>query len=99
MSCGKPHETPCTEVISLTYVYIDGEIDEVHHLEVTRHLAECPPCSDLYAAEVLIKSMVKRSCSGLRSPMIVGLELWPNYIKSVSLIVTNGTIRCAIMKE
>ncbi|GDX31687.1 hypothetical protein LBMAG15_06210 [Actinomycetes bacterium] len=64
MSCGKPHETPCTEVISLTYVYIDGEIDEVHHLEVTRHLAECPPCSDLYAAEVLIKSMVKRSCSG-----------------------------------
>ncbi|MSV75086.1 MAG: mycothiol system anti-sigma-R factor, partial [Actinobacteria bacterium] len=35
MSCGNPHATPCTEVLSLLYVYIDEEIDEVHRIEVT----------------------------------------------------------------
>ncbi|MSO27614.1 MAG: mycothiol system anti-sigma-R factor [Candidatus Nanopelagicales bacterium] len=64
MSCGNPHATPCTEVLSLTYLYLDNEIDEVHYLEVTTHLTECPPCRDSYATEVSIKAMVKRSCSG-----------------------------------
>ena len=64
MSCGHPHATPCTEVLSLTYLYVDGEIDEIHLLEVTTHLSECPPCSESYAAEVSIKAMVKRSCGG-----------------------------------
>lgn len=64
MSCGNPHATPCTEVQSLTYFYIDAEIDEVRYLQVTTHLTECPPCSDSYAAEVSLKALIKRSCSG-----------------------------------
>ena len=64
MSCGNPHETPCTEVLSWTYLYIDGEIDEVHYLEVKTHLTQCPPCRDTYSAEILLKAMVKRSCEG-----------------------------------
>ncbi len=27
MSCGKPHEVPCTEVLALVYSYIDGELE------------------------------------------------------------------------
>ena len=25
MSCGKPHETPCSEVLERVYSYLDGE--------------------------------------------------------------------------
>ncbi len=27
MSCGKPHEVPCTEVLAMVYSYIDGEME------------------------------------------------------------------------
>ena len=26
MSCGKPHETPCTEVLEQVYWYLDGQV-------------------------------------------------------------------------
>ena len=47
MSCGNHHATPCTEVLSLVYVYIDDEIDSVQHVEVTTHLEECGPCAEI----------------------------------------------------
>jgi len=28
MSCGKPHETGCSEVLGVVYRFLDGEIDE-----------------------------------------------------------------------
>ena len=68
MSCGNPHATACTEVLSLTYVYIDGEIDEVHYLEVTTHLTECPPCQENYTAEIMLKARVRRSCEVTNAP-------------------------------
>ena len=27
MSCGKPHETPCSEVLARVASYIDGELE------------------------------------------------------------------------
>ena len=62
MSCGNPHATPCTEVMSLLYVYIDNEIDEVHRIEVTTHLGECPPCVEQFAIEERIRQRVREAC-------------------------------------
>ncbi|CAB4869005.1 MAG: mycothiol system anti-sigma-R factor [Actinobacteria bacterium] len=62
MSCGNPHQTPCTEVLSLITVYVDGEIDEVHQIEVTAHLHECPPCGDQFAVELRVKERVREAC-------------------------------------
>ena len=28
MSCGNPHETPCSEVLDMVYTYLDGEMDK-----------------------------------------------------------------------
>ena len=28
MSCGNPHETPCSEVLDRVYWYLDGEISD-----------------------------------------------------------------------
>lgn len=64
MSCGNPHATPCTEVLSLLYVYIDEEIDEVHRIEVTTHLGECPPCGEHFTIERRLKERVRLACQG-----------------------------------
>jgi mycothiol system anti-sigma-R factor len=62
MSCGQPHEVPCTTVLSLLYVYIDNEIDEVGRIQVTTHLAECSPCEGEFAAQISIHARIQRSC-------------------------------------
>ncbi len=63
MSCGNPHATPCAEVRALVYVYLDGEIDEHHRLEVITHLSECPPCEGVFVRERVVKERVRRACS------------------------------------
>ena len=62
MGCGDPHRTPCAEVRAFVYVYLDGEIDETHRVEVWAHLQECHPCAQEYSAEELLKERVGRSC-------------------------------------
>ena len=68
MSCGNPHATPCTEVLSLVYVYIDNECSAVQHVEVTAHLEECGPCAEIVSVERVIKARVKRSCECTEAP-------------------------------
>lgn len=50
------------------YVFIDGELDEIHQIDVTTHLAECAPCEISFAAELSVKSMVRRSCTHDAAP-------------------------------
>lgn len=68
MSCGGPHEMPCTEVRALLYVYIDGEIDQPHRIEVTTHLGECPPCEQEFAHEIALKRRVQSALSPAPAP-------------------------------
>jgi mycothiol system anti-sigma-R factor len=68
MSCGNHHATPCTEVLSLVYVYIDNECEEVQHVEVTAHLEECGPCAGIIRVERVIKARVKSSCECVEAP-------------------------------
>ena len=68
MSCGNPHATPCTEVLSLLYVYIDDEIDEVHRIEVTTHLGECPPCVEHFTVERRLKIRLRDACMAEQVP-------------------------------
>ena len=68
MSCGSPHATPCSEVLALVFLYIDGEIDEQHRVEVTTHLSECPPCEGEYAVERRVRALVQRCCREQSAP-------------------------------
>ena len=68
MSCGRPHETPCTEVRALLYVFIDGEIDQPHRIEVTTHLGECPPCEQEFAHVIAVKRRVQTALSPEPAP-------------------------------
>jgi mycothiol system anti-sigma-R factor len=62
MSCGDPHDTPCSEVLDQVYVCLDGEIGPEERERIREHLDECGPClrrSGLYQA---VKALVARSC-------------------------------------
>ena len=62
MSCGKPHETPCSEVLDRVYEYLDGELDRSRVHDIKEHLEECGPCLREFGLEEAVKAIVKRSC-------------------------------------
>ena len=62
MSCGKPHEVPCSEVLARVYSYLDGEIDEHSYGEIREHLDECGPCLREYGLEEVVKKLVHKHC-------------------------------------
>ena len=62
MSCGNPHETPCSEVLARVYSYLDGELDRCGCVEVREHLDECGPCLREYGLEEAVKRLVHKSC-------------------------------------
>lgn len=68
MSCGNHHATPCTEVLSMVYVYIDNECEEMKSFEVTTHLEECGPCAEVVQVERVIKARIKSSCECTEAP-------------------------------
>jgi mycothiol system anti-sigma-R factor len=63
MSCGKPHEVPCSEVLARVYTYLDHEIEEdLSYGKIREHLEECGPCLREYGLEELVKKLVHKSC-------------------------------------
>jgi len=68
MSCGEPHETPCSEILDAVYLYLDGEQDDQHREKVRIHLDECAPCLRQYGLEQAVKSLVARCCGSDHAP-------------------------------
>ncbi len=62
MSCGKPHEVPCTEVLARVYAYLDGEMEDASCAQVREHLEQCGPCLREYGLEELVKKLVHKCC-------------------------------------
>ena len=63
MSCGKPHDKDCSEVLERVFFFIDNEMQNADKGEIERHLDECGPCLQKYDLERTVKSLVARSCS------------------------------------
>ena len=62
MSCGNPHEVPCTEVLDQVYAYLDHEMSEHDCDEIRRHLDECGPCLQKFGLEDVVKKLVAKHC-------------------------------------
>src|ERR1700745_147325 len=62
MSCGNPHETPCTEVLDRVYGYLDGELGDLDCAKIRQHLDECGPCLREYGLEEAVKRVVQKPC-------------------------------------
>jgi mycothiol system anti-sigma-R factor len=80
MSCGKPHDTPCDEVLARVYSYLDGELDQGGCSEVKHHLDECGPCLREYGLEEAVKKLVSKHCgcdpvpADLRSKVLMRIQ-------------------------
>jgi mycothiol system anti-sigma-R factor len=80
MSCGKPHGTPCTEVLDRVYNYLDGEADALDCAKIREHLDECGPCLREYGLEEAVKRLVAKHCgcdpvpSELRAKVLVRIR-------------------------
>ena len=80
MSCGKPHEVPCSEVLARVYSYLDGEIEDKSFAQIQQHLDECGPCLREFGLEEAVKRLVQKCCgseaapSGLRSKVLVRIR-------------------------
>ena len=62
MSCGAPHEVPCSEVLEQVYAYLDHEIPDTNCEEIRQHLDECGPCLREFGLEEVVKRLVARHC-------------------------------------
>jgi mycothiol system anti-sigma-R factor len=80
MSCGRPHEVPCTQVLDRIYAYLDGELDDSDCAQVRQHLDECGPCLREYGLEGAVKRLVHKHCgcdpvpSDLRAKVMVRIQ-------------------------
>jgi anti-sigma factor (TIGR02949 family) len=81
MSCGKPHETDCSEVLDHLYEYLDDEMSDDACAKFKEHFDECYPCLEKYGLEQAVKKLVKRCCgqddvpTDLRSKVLSRIEL------------------------
>ena len=68
MSCGKPHETPCTEVLSEVWMFLDRECDPTRRQLLQQHLDECHPCLEEYGIDEHLKVLLASKCGGEHAP-------------------------------
>jgi mycothiol system anti-sigma-R factor len=68
MSCGNPHEVPCSEVLARVYSYLDGEIEDSGCSQIRQHLDECGPCLREYGLEEAVKRLVQKHCGHEQVP-------------------------------
>src|SRR5690349_24965561 len=68
MSCGKPHETDCTEVLAEVWLFLDNECDRDRRALLARHLDECAPCLAEDGLEEKLKRLLAAKCGGEPAP-------------------------------
>lgn len=80
MSCGKPHEVPCSEVLERVYAYLDRELGDLDYTKIRQHLDECGPCLREFGLEEAVKQLVHKHCghdavpTGLRAKVLVRIQ-------------------------
>ncbi len=68
MSCGKPHETDCSEVLAEVWLFLDHECDSTRRQLLEKHLDECSPCLEQFGIEEHLKVLLARKCGGEHAP-------------------------------
>ncbi len=76
MSCGRPHEVDCAEILDRVYVFIDDELNNQTDADaIRRHLVECAPCLRQYDLERAVKALVARSCRCDAAPEVLRVKV------------------------
>jgi mycothiol system anti-sigma-R factor len=59
----EPQEQDCSDVLEALYLFIDDEIDSANASLIRHHLDECAPCLEAYDLDLVVKTLVARSCT------------------------------------
>jgi len=86
VSCGRPHETDCREVLAEVYLYLDLECAHTRREVIQRHLDECGPCLREYGIEHEVKQLVSRCCRAETAPT----ELRERLRRKLAELVADG---------
>jgi mycothiol system anti-sigma-R factor len=68
VSCGKPHEIDCDQILNEVYLFLDLECSDERRYAIQVHLDECGPCLREYGIEQEVKALVARCCGDDRAP-------------------------------
>jgi mycothiol system anti-sigma-R factor len=68
VSCGKPHETDCSEVLAEVWLFLDHECDKGRRELLEHHLDECSPCLEQFGIDEHLKVLLARKCGGEHAP-------------------------------
>ena len=68
MSCGKPHATPCTEILAAMSAYVDGEVGAEQFRLIAVHVSECGPCESEEVSQRRVKALVVRAVGSPSAP-------------------------------
>ena len=68
MSCGKPHETDCSQVLKEVWLLLDHECSAERTRKLEQHLDECGPCVEQYGFEEHLMELLARKCGGEHAP-------------------------------
>ena len=68
MSCGKPHEIDCGQILNEVYLFLDLECSDERRAAIQHHLEECSSCLREYGIEQEVRVVVARCCGGDRAP-------------------------------
>ena len=79
MSCGKHHDTDCSDVLERVFSFIDNELPTADYEAIQNHLDECGPCLQKYDLERTVKTLIQRSCCeqapvGLRDKVLLRIR-------------------------
>ena len=55
-------DDPCSAALRRLWTYLDKELTADDEDDLRDHLAGCPPCLAEYSIDVVLKSIVRRSC-------------------------------------
>ena len=83
MSCGKPHETDCSEVLAEVWLFLDHECDGERRQLLEQHLDECSPCLEQFGIEEHLKVLLARKCGGEHAPEALKQRLREKIRKTV----------------
>lgn len=71
MSCGKPHEIDCGEILNEVYLFLDLECSDDRRAAIQHHLSECTSCLREYGIEQEVRTLVQRCCGSDQAPDVV----------------------------
>ncbi len=67
--------TGCDGYVAHLYEYLDGELSPQECDALKAHLEGCPPCLDEYERDLLLKSLIRRSCRCEQAPATLRTQI------------------------